>query len=86
MTACPYQDLFPYIDDTVHVKWNTECNEKNDKLKEIKPDTQTWKEKTRCIKYETVINRLRASHTILTHGYLMKVYSCLNVSCATVMH
>ena len=41
-------------------------NEKNDLLKEIKLDTRPWKEKD-----ETVINRLRAGHTLLTHGYLM---------------
>ena len=49
-----------------------EWNEKNDKLKEIKPDTRPWKENDRCRKDETVINRLRAGHTLLTHGYLME--------------
>ena len=72
MIACPYQDLFPYINDAIHQKWNTEWNQKNDKLKEIKPNTRPWKENNRCRKDETVINRLRAGHTLLTHGYRME--------------
>ena len=72
MIACPYQDLFPYINDVIHQKWNAEWNEKNDKLKEIKLDTGPWKENDRCRMDETVINRLRAGHTLLTHGLLMK--------------
>ena len=24
MIACPYQDLFPYINDVIHQKWNAE--------------------------------------------------------------
>ena len=72
MIACRYQDLFPYIDDVIHQKWNTEWIEKNDKLKEIKPDTRPWKENDRCRKNKTVINRLRVGHTLLTHEYLME--------------
>ena len=48
MIAYPYQDLFPYTNDALHEKWNTEWNEKNDKLKEIKQDTRPWKENNRC--------------------------------------
>jgi len=72
MIACPYQDLFLYINDAIHQKCNAEWNEKNDKLKEVKPDTQPWKENDRCRKDETVINRLRAGHTLQNHGYLME--------------
>ena len=66
MTACPNQDLFPYINDAIHDKWNTEWNENNDKLKEINPDTRSWKYNKKCRKDETVINRLRTGHTLLT--------------------
>ena len=72
MTECPYQDLFPYIIDAMHEIQNTKWNEKNDKLKEIKPDTRPWKENNRCGKDETIINRLRAGHTLLNHWYLME--------------
>ena len=44
MIACSYQDLFPYINDALHGKWNSEWNEKDDKLKQIKLDTRSWKE------------------------------------------
>ena len=70
--ACPYRDVFPYINETIHQKWNTEWNETNDKLKVNKPVTWSWKEMDRCRKDETVINRLRAGHALLTHGYLME--------------
>ena len=72
MIACPYQDVFPYIIDALHVKRNTEWNEKEDKLKEIEPDTQSWKKNNRYRKDKTNINRLRTDHTLLTHGYLME--------------
>ena len=72
MIACPHQDQFPYIKGVTHEKWNTECNENNDKLKEIKPDTWPWKENNRCRKDETVVNRLRAGHILLNRGYLME--------------
>ena len=72
MKACPYQDLFPYINDVIHQKWNAVGNEKKDKLKEIKLDTRPWKKNDRCRKDEAVINSLRAGHTLLTHGYLME--------------
>ena len=71
-TACPYQDLFPYNNDVIHEKWNTEWKEKYGRLKEIKPDTRPRKEKKRYGKDETIYNRLRAGQTLLTHGYLMK--------------
>ena len=45
MIGCPYQDLVPYNKDAIHEKLNTEWSEKNDKLKEIKPDTRPGKEK-----------------------------------------
>ena len=72
MIACPNQDIFPNIIDVIHQKWNTEWNEKNDNLKEIKPDTRPWTENDKCRKDEIVINRLRAGHTLLTHTYLME--------------
>ena len=50
---------------------DTGWNEKDNKLKEIKPDTRPWK-KNRRRKDETVNKRLRAGHTILTHTYLME--------------
>ena len=53
-------------------KGNREANEKNDKLKEIKPDIRPWKEINRCRNDQTVINRLRTDHTLLTHGYLFE--------------
>ena len=40
--------------------------------KKIKPDTRPWKENDRYRKDETVINRLRAGHTLRTHGSLME--------------
>ena len=70
--ACPYQDLFPYDNDAIHQKWNAEWNEKNEKLREIKPDNRPWKENDICRKDETVINRLRSGLTLLNHGYLME--------------
>ena len=39
----PYQDLFPYIYDAILQKWNTEWNQKNDNLKENKPNTRPCK-------------------------------------------
>ena len=72
MIVCSYQYLFPYINDVIHQKWNTKWNEKNDKLKQIKPDTRPWKEIDRCGNDETVVNRLRAGHTLLNYGYLME--------------
>ena len=81
MIACPYQDLFPYINDAIHQKWNTELNEKNDKLKENKPDTRPWKENNGCREDETVINRLRAGHTLLMEDLPVPEW---NVTCATV--
>ena len=65
----PYQNLFSYINDAIHQKLNTEWNQRNDKLKEIKPNTRPWKENNRSRKGETVINRLRAGHILLTHGF-----------------
>ena len=82
MIACPYQDLFLYINDAIHEKWYTEWNEKNDKLEEIKIDSRPWKVNNRCGNDQTVINSLTAGHTLLTHVYLKKVYPCLNVNCA----
>ena len=29
ITACPYRDLFPYINDAIHEKWNKAWNEKD---------------------------------------------------------
>ena len=84
MIACPYQDLFQYINDVIHQKSNAEWNEKNDKLKEIKLDTRPWKENDRCINDETVINRFRTGHTLLTHGYLMEGLP-MSVNCATII-
>ena len=72
MIASPYQDLFPYINDAVFENWIAEWTEKDDKLKEILSDTQSWKENKRCRMDETVINRIRAAHTPLIHGYLME--------------
>ena len=72
MIACPYQDLFPYVNDAILETWNTEWKEKDDNLKEIKSDTRSWKENNRCRNDDPDINRLRASHTLLTHGFLME--------------
>ena len=58
MIAWSYKDLFPYINDVIHQKWNIEWNEKKYKLKEIKPDTRSWKENNRLGKDETVINSI----------------------------
>ena len=55
-----------------YMRNGTQWNEKNNKLKEIKPDTRPWKENDRCRKDETIVNRLRAGHTLLTYGYLME--------------
>ena len=66
------QDLFPYNNYAIHVKWSTEWNDKDDKLKDIEPHTRLLKEHDRCRKDETVISRLRAGHTLLTNGYLME--------------
>ena len=70
--AYPNQYLFPYVNNDIHEKWNTKWNEKNDKHKEIKTDIRPRKENNRCRKDETIINILRAGHTLLTHGYLME--------------
>ena len=51
---------------------DSEWNEKNDKLKEIKTDTRQWRENKRFRIDETVINRLRTGHTLLNLGYLME--------------
>ena len=64
--------MFPYINDTIHEIWNTEWIEKNDKLKEIESYTRPWKENNRCRMDATVINRLRAGHTLLAQEYLME--------------
>ena len=63
MIECPCQDLFPYINDAMHEKLNTEWNNNEDKLAEIKSDTWSWNENNRCKKVQTVINRLGACHT-----------------------
>ena len=72
MVECPYHDLFPYSNDAIHEKWITEWNEKNEKLKEIIPDTRPGKENNRYRKDETVINRIRARHAFMIRGYLME--------------
>ena len=70
MTGCPYQELFPYINDAAHGKGNTKWNEKDDVVKEIISDIHPWKENNRGRKDETAINRFRSGHTLLTLGYL----------------
>ena len=72
MIARPYEDINPYTNDFIHQRWNTEWNKKSYKLKGIKQDTRPWKENDRCRENETVINRLRVGHTVLTHGYRME--------------
>ena len=72
MLACPYQDFFPYNNEVIYEKWKTEWNEKNENLKEIKADIRPWKENNGCRKDETVINRLRAGHTLPSYGHLME--------------
>ena len=62
MIACPYQDLFPYNNDAIHQKWYTEWNKKNDKLKEIKPDTRPWKQNDSCREDETITNTQSRSY------------------------
>ena len=66
--ARPYQGLFPYNNDAFHEKWNTGWNEKDDNFMQIKTDTRPGKETYRCKNDETVINRLRAGHTLLNRG------------------
>ena len=61
-----------WVNNAKHEKWNTEWNEINGKLKEIKRDYRSWKEENKCRKDETVINRQRGGYTLLTHGYLME--------------
>ena len=72
MIACPYQDLFPYINDAILEKLNSERNEKDDILKEFKSDTRPSNENNRCRMDETVNNRLSAGLTILINRYLME--------------
>ena len=56
-----YQDPFPYFNDALHENSNAKWNEKDDKLKEIKPETRLRKENNRCRRDETVIHRLSVS-------------------------
>ena len=42
------------------------------KLKEIKPNTRSWKENNRCRKDKFVINRLKAGDTLLNYGFLIE--------------
>ena len=56
MITCPCQDLFPYNNDAMQEKSNTEGNEKDDKLNEIKSDTRPQKENNTCRQDETIIN------------------------------
>ena len=72
MITCPYLDIFPYINDAIHEKWNIECNEKDDKLKQISSDTRSWKKNNRWRNDKIFIISVRADHTILTHGYLIE--------------
>ena len=44
MIASPYQNLFPYNNDSIYEKLNTAGNDNDDKLKEIKSDTRPRKE------------------------------------------
>ena len=60
MIACPYQDLFPYIKDNIHEKWNTEWDEKHEKLKEIKTYTRPWKENNRCRKNGRILKKTQS--------------------------
>ena len=70
MMTCSY--LFSYFTEAIHGKWNAEWNEKKNWLKDTKPETRPLKENNRCRFHENVINRLRASHTLLTHWYLIE--------------
>ena len=40
-------------------------------MKEIKPEATPWKRIKTKNRREVVINRLRAGHCLLSHGYLM---------------
>lgn len=72
LIICPYTDVIPLINKATAERWNRQWISQDSKLRNIKPNTLQWKEACRNRKDETVINRLRAGHTHLTHSYLME--------------
>uniref|UniRef100_A0A2P2HXV0 ribonuclease H n=1 Tax=Hirondellea gigas TaxID=1518452 RepID=A0A2P2HXV0_9CRUS len=67
-----YRDMIPVMREAIRQKWNQLWRESGQKMVEIRPDIGPWKtEGTLKRRDEIVTNRLRAGHTLLTHGYLM---------------
>ncbi|KAL5237162.1 hypothetical protein ACI65C_004572 [Semiaphis heraclei] len=66
-----YDDTKKYIKIITNDKWQHVWSKQNTKLNEIKGDTTQWYNPSLKRKEETVINRLRIGHTIVTHGFLM---------------
>lgn len=67
-----YGDMYPVIGDAIRRRWNHVWSQTGQKLMEIRATTGLWKsEGSLGRKEEVVLNRLRAGHTLLTHGYLM---------------
>ena len=67
-----YKDWYPRIKETTERAWNEASQTIGQKMKEIKPEATSWKRiKTKNRREEVVINRLRAGHCLLLHGYLM---------------
>ena len=68
-----YKDWYPVIRRAVLEKWNGEWQTTDQKLKEIKQRVGPWRPRERrSRREEVVVNRLRAGHCLLTHGYLME--------------
>ena len=68
----PYTDYFPTLKDIFKDKWTTQWRASGQKLLKVKDSVDKWARQTGFNRRdEVVLNRLRAGHTALTHGYLM---------------
>ena len=68
----PYTDYFPTLKEIFKDKWTTQWRASGQKLLKVKDSVDKWARQTGFNRRdEVVLNRLRAGHTALTHGYLM---------------
>ena len=67
-----YKDYYPSIQAAIDEERNIQWRTKNQKMHEIKPTVEYWPVVGDIPRQrEVIINRLRAGHCKLTHGYLM---------------
>ena len=67
-----YTDWYPYIHGTTIKLWSEECERKNTVLRKAKDTPGKWKKEIKTHREEVVINRLRLTHTRLTHEHIFE--------------